>query len=167
MKPLRLLLCCALLVTIAGCGSKKSSGGMHGAMLAPVAKPTDFRGSFGRLMGELRPERGWVIAVVLLAVVSVALAVIGPKILANATNVIFAGAIGEQMPAGALFEVVPAFERTADERHIVRMFVIRTADDSRVPVRTAAIVNERELLQCEYGPPPPGEFERRRRPHPA
>ena len=69
-------------------------------MLAPVAKPTDFRGSFGRLMGELRPERGWVIAVVLLAVVSVALAVIGPKLLANATNVIFAGAIGEQMPAG-------------------------------------------------------------------
>ena len=69
-------------------------------MLAPVAKPTDFRASFGRLMGELRPERGWVIAVVLLAIVSVVLAVIGPKILANATNVIFAGAIGEQMPAG-------------------------------------------------------------------
>jgi len=73
---------------------------MHGAMLAPVAKPTDFRGSFGRLMGELRPERGWVIAVVLLAIVSVVLAVIGPKLLANATNVIFAGAIGAQMPAG-------------------------------------------------------------------
>ena len=69
-------------------------------MLAPVAKPTDFRGSFGRLMGELRPERGWVIAVVLLAIVSVVLAVIGPKLLANATNVIFAGAIGAQMPAG-------------------------------------------------------------------
>ncbi len=81
-------------------GGGPGPGGMHGAMLAPVAKPTDFRGSFGRLMGELRPERGWVIAVVLLAVVSVALAVIGPKLLANATNVIFAGAIGEQMPAG-------------------------------------------------------------------
>ena len=81
-------------------GGGPGPGGMHGAMLAPVAKPTDFRGSFGRLMGELRPERGWVIAVVLLAVVSVVLAVIGPKLLANATNVIFAGAIGAQMPAG-------------------------------------------------------------------
>ncbi len=81
-------------------GGGPGPGGMHGAMLAPVAKPTDFRASFGRLMGELRPERGWVIAVVLLAIVSVVLAVIGPKILANATNVIFAGAIGEQMPAG-------------------------------------------------------------------
>ena len=81
-------------------GGGPGPGGMHGAMLAPVAKPTDFRGSFGRLMGELRPERGWVIAVVLLAVVSVVLAVIGPKLLANATNVIFAGAVGAQMPAG-------------------------------------------------------------------
>ena len=81
-------------------GGGPGPGGMHGAMLAPVAKPTDFRGSFGRLMGELRPERGWVIAVVLLAIVSVVLAVIGPKLLANATNVIFAGAVGAQMPAG-------------------------------------------------------------------
>lgn len=32
MKPFRLLVCLALLVTIAGCGAKKSSGGKHGAI---------------------------------------------------------------------------------------------------------------------------------------
>jgi len=39
-----------------------------------------------RLLGELRPERRLVIAVMLLAIVSVTLAILGPKILGNATN---------------------------------------------------------------------------------
>ncbi len=42
--------------------------------------------------------------VIVLAVVSVAFAVVGPKILGNATNVLFEGVVGKQMPAGVTQE---------------------------------------------------------------
>jgi ATP-binding cassette subfamily B protein len=81
------------------------------AMLGSTAKATNFGPSFRRLMGELRPERAWVIVVLVLAIVSVVLAILGPKILASATNVIFAGAVGAQMPAGvSVDQVVAALE---------------------------------------------------------
>ena len=81
------------------------------SMLGSTAKAANFGPSFRRLMGELRPERSWVVIVLVLAIVSVVLAILGPKILANATNVIFAGAAGAQMPAGAsVDQVVAALE---------------------------------------------------------
>ena len=57
----------------------------------PPAKAKDFRGSFRRLLGHLRPEWPRIVIVMLLAVVSVTFAVLGPKILGNAINVIFEG----------------------------------------------------------------------------
>jgi ATP-binding cassette subfamily B protein len=66
----------------------------------PAAKAKDFRGTMRRLAGELRRERTLLVLVVLLAVVSVAFAAIGPKILGNATDVLFEGVVGEQFPAG-------------------------------------------------------------------
>ena len=60
-------------------------------MMMPAQKPTNFRASFRRLIDRLRPERMLVALVIVLAVVSVAFAVIGPKILGNATNDIFNG----------------------------------------------------------------------------
>ena len=74
-------------------------GGPMGFAAMPVAKPKNFRGSFRRLLGELRPERRLVIAVMLLAIVSVTLAILGPKILGNATNLLFNGVVGKQLPA--------------------------------------------------------------------
>ena len=73
-------------------------GGMMGmGMGPPPAKPQDFRGSLLRLAGHLRPERRRIVGVVLLAIVSVTFAVLGPKILGNAINTIFEGALGQQL----------------------------------------------------------------------
>ena len=66
----------------------------------PAEKSKDFRGSFGRLLARLRPEAPRIIVVFLLAIVSVSFAVIGPRILGNATNAIFQGVISKQLPAG-------------------------------------------------------------------
>lgn len=66
----------------------------------PTAKPADFRTSARRLLGVLRPERGPLLAVLGLTVVSVTLAVLGPRILGRATDIIFAGVLGSSLPAG-------------------------------------------------------------------
>ncbi|MBN9097535.1 MULTISPECIES: ABC transporter ATP-binding protein [unclassified Pseudonocardia] len=67
---------------------------------APAEKASDFGPSARRLAGRLTPERFGVIAVVVLGVISVALNVLGPKILGAGTDLIFAGVIGKQLPAG-------------------------------------------------------------------
>ena len=77
----------------------------HMGMGMPVAKSKDFRTSFLRLLRELRPERRWVFLVVVLAIVSVVLAVIGPKLLGEATNIIFEGVVGQQLGAMGLADV--------------------------------------------------------------
>jgi ATP-binding cassette subfamily B protein len=66
----------------------------------PVEKAMRFGPSAKRLLGRLRPDRAAVIAVLALGVSSVVLAVIGPKLLGQATNIIFAGILGKQFPAG-------------------------------------------------------------------
>ncbi len=74
--------------------------GMSSFTAGPTAKSMDFKGSGKRLLSMLRPERRMVFGVLLMGVASVTLAVIGPKILANATNAIVAGVIGQRLPAG-------------------------------------------------------------------
>ena len=69
-------------------------------MAGPSQKALDFGPSAKRLVGRLRPERSGVLAVIGLAVVSVGLNAIGPRILGHATDLIFAGVIGRQLPAG-------------------------------------------------------------------
>ncbi len=82
-----------------GGGGGMFGGGRHG--MAPVAKAKDFTGSAKRLAGTLRPEMVKIVVVMLLAVVSVAFAVAGPKVMSNATNVLFQGVIGKALPKGA------------------------------------------------------------------
>lgn len=81
---------------------RRGRGGMgHGGGLGmPGEKPLDLRGSGRRLLGVLRPERWRLVVVMLLGIGSVALAVTGPKVLGNATNVIFNGVVGRQLPEG-------------------------------------------------------------------
>ena len=67
--------------------------GPMGAAGMPTEKAMNFNASLKRLFGELRPERTLVGVVILLGAASVALAVIGPKILGNATTVIFEGLV--------------------------------------------------------------------------
>nr|WP_197429849.1 ABC transporter ATP-binding protein [Auraticoccus cholistanensis] len=65
-----------------------------------------FGPSLKRLVGLLRPEQVLVVSTVLLALVGVALNVVGPKILGLATDVIFTGVVGRQLPPGATKEQV-------------------------------------------------------------
>ncbi|MET9440294.1 ABC transporter ATP-binding protein [Streptomyces sp. NPDC006610] len=77
--------------------------GPMGRMMAgtgPEHRSMDFRGSGRRLMGHFRPERLTLAALVACVVVSVALSVAGPAILGRATDLVFAGIVGREMPAG-------------------------------------------------------------------
>jgi ATP-binding cassette, subfamily B, multidrug efflux pump len=87
-------------VPAAGPGRRGPGGGgpMHMGMgMGGGAKSKNFGPSFRRLVGELRIETPKIAAVMLLAVVSVVLSVIGPKILGNAMNVVFTGFMGTQV----------------------------------------------------------------------
>jgi ATP-binding cassette, subfamily B, multidrug efflux pump len=69
-----------------------------------VEKSLNFGPSLRRLLGHLVPERVVIIFSILLAVAGIVLSVIGPKILGMATDVIFTGFIGKQLPAGVTKE---------------------------------------------------------------
>ena len=64
-------------------------GGPFGGPGLPAEKPKNLKASFGRLVGQLRPEAPRIILVIALAILSVTCAVVGPKILGNATDIIF------------------------------------------------------------------------------
>jgi ATP-binding cassette subfamily B protein len=66
----------------------------------PAEKSMDFKGSGKRLLARLRPERPLIIGVLALATVSVALSVVGPKVLGHATDLILGGVFGKRIPAG-------------------------------------------------------------------
>jgi ATP-binding cassette, subfamily B, multidrug efflux pump len=89
-------------------GPRRGPGMMGMGMGMPAAKPKNFRQSFRRLIGRLRPEAPLIALVIVLAVVSVSFAVIGPKILGNATNDIFQGLISKDLPAGVTQDQVVA-----------------------------------------------------------
>nr|WP_244859890.1 ABC transporter ATP-binding protein [Intrasporangium calvum] len=91
----------------------------------PGEKSLNFGPSAKRLLGLLRPERGKVVGVVTLVVVSVFLSAIGPKILGRATDLIFGGLLGRQLgqnvPAGATTEQVVAGLRARGEENLADM----------------------------------------------
>ena len=70
----------------------------------PTEKALDFKVSGQRLLQLLRPQRVFIVAAIVLGVVSVALSVIGPKILGRATDLIFTGVLSGQLPAGTTKE---------------------------------------------------------------
>jgi ATP-binding cassette subfamily B protein len=70
-------------------------------MSIPAEKPMNFLPSAKRLLGTLRPERLWLVLVLVLSVVGVAFSVIGPRLLGEGTNLIFAGVVSKNLPAGA------------------------------------------------------------------
>jgi len=95
----------------AGALGARGGPGMRGPM-AGMGVPTEKSMNFGpnamRLMRRLKPERTRLIVVLIMAVASVTLSVIGPWMLGKATNVIFDGAISSKLPAGVSKEQVIA-----------------------------------------------------------
>ncbi|MFI1100298.1 ABC transporter ATP-binding protein [Streptomyces melanogenes] len=73
----------------------------------------DFKGSSKRLLRQLAPEKGTLYVMLVAALLSVALSVVGPKILGKATDLVFAGVVGRQMPDGTTKE--QALERLRDK----------------------------------------------------
>ncbi len=93
----------------------------HAGMSMPAEKSMDFFGSGKRLLGRLKPMRGQVISAVLLTIVGVVLTVLGPKVLGRATDLLFAGVIGANLPAGASKERVVAGLRARGETSMADM----------------------------------------------
>lgn len=75
--------------------SRSGIAGRFSAAGMPAEKSRDFRSSASRLAAQLRPERVRVVAVLVFAVVSVALSVLGPRLLGDATNVVVDGVLSE------------------------------------------------------------------------
>ncbi|GAA1353772.1 ABC transporter ATP-binding protein [Streptomyces beijiangensis] len=69
-------------------------------MMGPTQKSMDFKGSGKRLLRMLAQERAALMGMLLAVIGSVALSVVGPKILGRATDLVFAGIVGRQMPSG-------------------------------------------------------------------
>lgn len=103
--------------------------GGHG-LVGSGAKSKDFKGSGKRLVGLLRPHRVMIGIVIALAVVSVAASTVGPKILGQATNKLFAGVMSqyvteqvqERLPAGVplssvrIEDVIEQMRASGDDR---------------------------------------------------
>ncbi len=87
-------------------------GGMG---MAVPEKARDFKGTAKRMLGRLKPESPIITLVLALGVTSVFFAVIGPKLLGNATNVIFDGVVGKQLPAGTTQAQAEAALRAAGD----------------------------------------------------
>jgi ATP-binding cassette, subfamily B, multidrug efflux pump len=87
----------------------------------PTPKPKNFRESFRRLVGRLRPEAPLIVLVIALAVVSVSFAVIGPKILGNATNDIFQGLVSKNLPPGVTPDQAVAGLRAQGQNQLADM----------------------------------------------
>ncbi|MBN2113595.1 MAG: ABC transporter ATP-binding protein [Acidimicrobiia bacterium] len=101
-------------------GPRRGPGGpMFHAI--PMGKPRAFGPSFRRLMGWLRPERVKLAAVLALGIISVVLAIIGPRILGHATNLLFEGVIGGQLPPGISQEQAVADLRAEGQDRLADM----------------------------------------------
>ena len=96
-------------------GRRSAGPGPFGAMGMPAEKAMTFWPSAKRLMRRLRPHRLAIGVTILLAAVSTALMVTGPKLLGEATNVIFSGVISQGIPAGMTKEQVLESMREAGQ----------------------------------------------------
>ncbi|HWU10990.1 MAG TPA: ABC transporter ATP-binding protein [Streptomyces sp.] len=82
---------------MAGPGGRMMAGG-------PTERSMDFKGSGKRLLRRFSKEKSSLYLMLGAGTLSVALSVAGPKILGAATDLIFAGVVGRQMPDGTTKE---------------------------------------------------------------
>ncbi len=103
--------------------------GPMGRMMAgtgPDSRSLDFKVSGRRLLAQFKPERLTLYAMLVCVVLSVGLNVIGPKILGKATDLVFAGIVGREMPAGASKEQVLDSMRESGDGKVADM--LRSTD---------------------------------------
>jgi ATP-binding cassette, subfamily B, fatty acid transporter len=89
--------------------------GLIRGKVGPLQRSHDFTGSAIRLLKRLAPQRGPVTAVIVLSIAGIAISAVGPRILGHATDLIFNGVIGRQLPAGITKEQAVAAARARGE----------------------------------------------------
>ena len=101
-------------------------GGPFAGMNVPAEKAMNFSGSAKRLLATLRPERMWLVLVLVMAVAGVVLQVIGPRLLGEGTNLIFSGVVSKQLPPGVTQSQLIAQLRAAGENQKADMLSAMT-----------------------------------------
>jgi ATP-binding cassette subfamily B multidrug efflux pump len=107
-------------------GARAGHGGPGGfGGMAPAGRSKDPWGTVRRLLARLRPEWGALIAAALLTAAGVAFLVLGPRILGNATNVIFNGVVGQTLaghfPPGTTSAAVITYLRSHGQGQLASM----------------------------------------------
>ncbi|MGP9020973.1 ABC transporter ATP-binding protein [Streptomyces sp. BR1] len=99
------------------------SGGPMARMMGggDAQRSMDFKGSSKRLLRQLAPEKRTLWVMLGAGVLSVAASVVGPKILGKATDLVFAGVVGRQMPDGATKDAALAGLRRKGEGGLADM----------------------------------------------
>lgn len=87
----------------------------------PPGRAEAFWPSFRRMIGLLAPFKGTLTIITAASVVGIVLSVAAPKVLGNATNVIFEGVISSRLPQGATKAEVVAGLRAAGESDMADM----------------------------------------------
>ena len=94
---------------------------MRPGAAAPPQRSENFRATLRRLIHRLRAERIPLIVALVVGVASVAFTVAGPRILGNATNVLFNGVVGKQLPLGETKAQAIAALRAHGEGQLAQM----------------------------------------------
>src|SRR4029077_1833898 len=96
-------------------------GGWMGMGGPPPAKIQNPGRTLRQLLGRLRPELPLLGVVAIFGIGSVAFSVVGPKILGNATNIIFNGVVGKSLPAGLTKEQVIALLKASGKGQLAQL----------------------------------------------
>ena len=101
---------------------RRGRGPMGGHMGGGAGeKAINFLPSLKRLVGYLGPQKVAVTIVVIVAALGVTFNVLGPKVLGKATDVIFAGVVGKQLPAGVPIQTIIEMLRAKGQGQLADM----------------------------------------------
>ncbi len=90
-------------------------------MMGPAERSMDFKGSGKRLLKRLSPDRTALWLMLTAGVLSVAFSVVGPMVLGRATDLVFAGVVGRNMPDGTSKDQTLDGLRERDENGLADM----------------------------------------------
>ena len=84
--------------------ARAGAGGRFHSVGVPTERSKDFQGTASRLAVRMRAEQRGVLVVIVLAVVSASMVVVGPKVLGWATDEVFDGITGRNGADGIDFD---------------------------------------------------------------
>ncbi|MGH7732411.1 MAG: hypothetical protein ACREOE_01600 [Gemmatimonadales bacterium] len=112
---------------------RMGAGARMGGPALPAERTKDFNGTMRRPLQRLRLESVPLVLALTCGVISVAFLVTGPKILGDATNVLFNGVVGKELPAGISKDQALALLRAHGEGQPADMLSTMNADPRVLP----------------------------------